>query len=85
MTGRCRRWACPVCGLFGRKARKRAQLAADAAHVALFGWLAQTTHDERQMALPCPICKTPNWAGWACDDCDPLAEVPRTLLPGWGS
>ena len=30
----CRRWRCPACGTFGRRARRRAERAADALHIA---------------------------------------------------
>ena len=76
----CRRWRCPSCGLFGRKARRRAAEVAEAGHIAWAAHHAAGRRDQAQLSLPCPICHAPDWAGWCCEVCDPLAEVPRVIL-----
>ena len=81
MTGRCRRWRCPSCGLFGRKARRRAADADARAHVAWAAGLAAEAAERRYKATPCPNCQDPGWAGYWCETCDPLAEVPRLPRP----
>ena len=81
MTGRCRRWRCPACGLFGRKARRRAADADARAHVAWAAHLVELAAEQAYMATPCPGCAEPGWAGYWCETCDPLAEVPRLPRP----
>jgi hypothetical protein len=81
VTGRCRRWRCPSCGLFGRKARRRAADAEAAAHVAWAAGLAEAKREADYMATPCPGCQDPGWAGYWCETCDPLADMPRLPRP----
>ena len=81
MTGHCRRWGCPSCGLFGRKARRRAADADARAHVAWAAHLVELATEQAYMATPCPGCADPGWAGYWCETCDPLAEMPRLPRP----
>ena len=81
MTGRCRRWRCPSCGLFGRKARRRAADADAAGHVAWAAHLVELAAEQRNKATPCPGCADPGWAGYWCETCDPLADMPRLPRP----
>lgn len=43
--------------------------------------LAAETAEQRYMATPCPGCQDPEWAGYWCETCDPLAEIPRLPRP----